>query len=196
MALIIIRCQAKTEDGFREIKVDIKGLTATCSCNGHVAGAFCAHVDAILVFGERYMVPLDDRIKADKAMQAMLGHIKAPAEWKGSWRSKMVWRGLRQPGDRVYFDHSAVHGDGYYDRPKICFTGNGPMKRAELLEHARTAGWQAVDNIVEGLKVLVAEDPTLDNNKLRGARKKAIPIISYDEYMTLTAEGELVEIAI
>ncbi len=193
MPIIKVRCQAKTEDTHREIKVDTEKLIATCSCNVHNIGLFCAHIDAVLIAGERFMVPVEDHSNADKAMRAIIGHITPPSDWKGSWRSSMRWRGLSKPVDRIVIDHSIAHGEDYYDRPKICFTGTGPLKRKDLLEHARKAGWQAVDDIVIGLKVLVAEDPTLDNNKLRGARKKAIPIISYDEFMLLTAEGELID---
>ncbi|WP_457812172.1 hypothetical protein [Sinorhizobium meliloti] len=44
-----------------------------------------------------------------------------------------------------------------------------------------------------GLKVLVAEDPARDTSKLRTARKRAIPVISYEEWATLTLEGEMVD---
>lgn len=193
MTVIKFWCQAKTEDAHREIKVDTVGLVATCSCKLHQPGHFCAHLDATLIAGERHMVPQDDHAKADKAMVAMAGNIAAPLGWKAAWRNNMSWRGLSKPRiPRLLVDHSLEHGDDYYERPKICFTGTGPIKRKDLLEQARVAGWQAVDDVQRGLRVLVAEDPTRDVSKLQKARKQAIPIISYEEWATLTLEGEMI----
>ncbi|MDM9624573.1 hypothetical protein QTL95_01610 [Rhizobium sp. S152] len=191
MTKITIRCQAKTEDAFRQIVILTEERAVTCSCNNHTIGLFCAHIDAVVLAGERHMVPTDDRANADKAMSIMAGHLVPPTGWKGSWRSQMAWRGLSKP--RNVINHKDFYGDDYNDRPSICFTGQGPIPRPELLEQARELGWRAVDTVVRGLKVLVAEDPTLNTTKLRDARKKGIPIISYGEYQLLTAEGELID---
>jgi NAD-dependent DNA ligase len=187
MAILRIRCQAKTEDTFRIIEVDVDNSVATCSCNQQTLGSFCAHIDAVLIAGERYMVPASDHKNADRAMKLMTGYLIAPPDWKGSWRSRMIWRGLSKP--RTYVDHTAAHGDDYHDRPTICFTGKGPMSRSDILEHARQSGWKAVDSLIQDLKVLVAEDPTLTTSKLQGARRKGIPVISYDEYLLLNADS-------
>lgn len=137
------------------------------------------------------MVPAEDHAAADRAMKAIAEMVVVPANWKGSWRQNMAWRGLNSPRKYVTIDHTAEHGDDYYERPKVCFTGTGPLPRKELLNLARLSGWQAVDEPQQGLKVLVAEDPTQNTNKLKVARKRGIPIISYEEWSTLTADGEI-----
>jgi len=76
------------------------------------------------------MVPQDDHAKVDKAMVALAGNIAAPLGWKAAWRNNMAWRGLSKP--RVLVDHSLEHGDDYYERPKICFTGTGRSGQASV----------------------------------------------------------------
>jgi hypothetical protein len=51
--------------------------------------------------------------------------------------------GLSKP--RNVINHKQFYGDDYNQRPGICFTGQGPVPRPELLEQARELGWRAVD---------------------------------------------------
>ena len=189
MAAIKFRCRAKTDDAFRVITVDPGLKAASCDCDGF-DGFFCAHIDATLLAGERFMVPDEDRNLADRAMAIVLGRIPIPFDWKASWRKNNVWRGLSAPrGPRQRADMKDAFGDDYYSRPKVCFTGTGPCSRKDLLQQARDAGWQAVEKFQSEIKLLVAEDPTRNTSKLMQARKLAIPVLSYEEWSELSADG-------
>jgi len=190
MTEICFRCKSKSTDEFRTITVELKTGEAWCDCDSFTI--ICSHIDATLVAGERHMVPPEDRQIADQAMAATSGKIQIPSDWKGSWRKRSVWRGLAAP--RPSRDVNALtkeFGTDYYARPKVCFTGTGPISRKDLLQVAREAGWQAVDEYQVGLKVLVAEDPTRNTNKLKQARKHAVPILSYEEWANLNSQGEM-----
>lgn len=188
MTVIRFKCKAKTSEEFRVISVDDRG-TVSCDCESFI-GVFCSHVDATLIAGERFMVPEQDRSLADKAMSLAVGRVAIPSDWRGAWRKNNVWRGLAPPrGPRQSTDLKDEFGGDYYSRPKVCFTGNGPVGRKELLQAARETGWQAVDDFQSGIKVLVAEDPTKNTNKLKQARKLGVPILSYDEWTRLNSDG-------
>jgi len=187
--MLSFRCKSKTEDEFRVIKVDPIRRTVICDCNGF-DGTICSHIDATLLAGERFMVPEADHTTADRASKLVAGSIVVPNDWRGAWRKNNVWRGLSVPrGPRQTVDMTEEFGDDYYSRPKVCFTGTGPRARRQLLEEARLAGWQAVDDFQSGIKVLVAEDPTKNSNKLKKARQFAVPILSYEEWDTLHVDG-------
>ena len=149
----------------------------------------CSHIDATLIAGERAMVPVEDRDAADRAMRAVAGHIVVPEGWKASWRWNYGWRGLptRKIGERSY---RAV---GLSGRPIVCFTGAMPRPRKELLREAEAAGWEAVDRPHPSITVLVAADPSGGSNKLQFAREHRIPILTFADWASLNADGELVE---
>lgn len=191
--MLQFRCKSKTDDGYRIVKVDPSRRRASCDCGGF-DGTICSHIDATLIAGERFMIPDEDRDIADKSMKVLSGHLFAPPWWSAAWRKNNVWRGLATPrGPRQTAAMTDEYGDDYYLRPKVCFTGTGPRGRKQLLEEARRTGWQAVDDFQADIAVLVAEDPTRQTNKLKKARQDGVPIVSYDEWDALQADGSFAE---
>jgi hypothetical protein len=173
---------AKIEPGVFRI-ICVRDGRAACDCNGY-DGKFCSHIDATLVAGERAMVPDADHSIADQAMMAVAGKIRVPADWKGSWRKMMQWRGLSAGRPRS----SRTGATGL---PIVCFTEAMPKSRATLLEESRNRGWEPVNTVHSLIDVLVAADPAGNSAKLTYARQKGIPILTYNEWISLSLDGEL-----
>lgn len=189
MQSISFRVASKSEPGlFHTVTVQWPGPTAVCECGGF-DGTICSHIDATLVAGERAMVPEEDRAWADEAMKAMTGLIVVPKTWKASWRWNYGWRGLptRKIGGHR---RPAV---GLSGKPIVCFTGAMPRPRPELLQEAEAEGWETVDRPHPSITVLVAAEPNGGSNKLQFARECGIPILTFEDWNSITAEGEIIE---
>jgi hypothetical protein len=181
---ISIRVRAKTQlDSHRVVTVDLDGRVAHCDCSGF-DGVICAHIDAVLIAGERAMVHPDDAANASTAFDALSGAIQLPAEWKGSWRRDMRWRGLTST-ERAR--SSKIDRGG---RPVVCFTGKLPLSREELCTDAEARGWATIDSASPSTDVLVAADPLGGSGKLAKARRLGTPILSYEEWQGLSVDGE------
>lgn len=184
MRNISFRCAAKTDDdAFRIVSVTWPGPQVSCDCDGF-NHQFCSHIDATLVAGERAMVPVEDWPAANEAMNDVAGFIAAPSGWKASWRQNMAWRG--------FASRSKPRRTGLTGRPLVCFTGAMPKPRKVLCAEAVSAGWETVDAPHSKIDVLVAADPTGTSNKLKFAREHGIPILTLDEWSSLSVDGEFV----
>jgi hypothetical protein len=182
---IAFRCVAKTDiDELRTISVTWPGPQIFCDCDGF-NGSFCSHIDATLVAGERAMVPTVDWPAADEAMKDVAGFISVPPDWKAAWRKNLAWRG--------FASRTKPRRTGLTGRPLVCFTGTMPKPRKLLCEEAVAAGWETVDAPHSKIDVLVAADPTGSSNKLNFARVHGIPILAFEEWASLSVDGEFVE---
>lgn len=135
------------------------------------------------------MVPDEDRSLADEAMKAIAGRITIPTTWKASWRWNYEWRGL--PTRRL--GRQRRPAVGLSGKPIVCFTGAMPRPRKELFHEAEAAGWETVDRPHPSTTVLVAADPNGGSNKLQFARENGIPILTFEDWNSITVEGEIVE---
>lgn len=189
MQIISFRVASKSEPGsFHVVSVRWPGPVAICQCGGF-NGSICSHIDATLIAGERFMVPEEDRARADNAMKVMAGQIAVPETWKASWRWNYEWRGL--PTRKIGRERRAAVG--LSGKPIVCFTGSMPRARKELLlQEAEAAGWETVDRPHPSITVLVAADPNGGSNKLQFARECAIPILNFEDWNSITVEGEIV----
>lgn len=176
------RCRSKTEPDLLHT-ITIQAKSASCSCDGF-DGIICSHIDATLIAGERAMVPQEDWAVADQAMSAVAGRIVIPPAWKASWRKLLWWRGLSP--SRIITIRTGLTGN-----PIVCFTGKIPKPRSEIFEDAVARGWEPVDRPHSQTCVLVAADVEGNSIKLQSAREHGIPILSYEEWQTLTTDGEL-----
>ena len=185
MRNISFRCAAKTDDDeFRIVSVIWPGPQISCDCDGF-NHHYCSHIDATLVAGERAMVPRADWPAADEAMIDVSGFVMVPPDWRASWRKNMAWRGLVL--------RSKPRRTGLTGKPLVCFTGAMPRPRKLLCKEAVAAGWETVDAPHSKIDVLVATDPTGSSAKLKFAREHGIPILVFDEWTSLTIDGEFVE---
>lgn len=188
MKSISFQVASKSEAGFfHTVTVEWPGPTSSCECGGF-DGTICSHIDATLVAGERFMVPKADRARTDEAMKAIAGRINIPETWKASWRRNYEWRGLptRSIGRHK---RPAV---GLSGKPIVCFTGAMPRPRKELFQEAEATGWETVDRPHPSITVLVAADPNGRSNKLQFARECGIPILSFEDWNSITVEGEII----
>nr|WP_281351858.1 BRCT domain-containing protein [Entomospira entomophilus] len=67
--------------------------------------------------------------------------------------------------------------------PEVVFTGKGPFSRKELSAIAMARGYQVGNSIAESTSLLVADDVSGVSSKSVKARKKGIPIISYEDFL-------------
>lgn len=191
MSIYTIRVEAKTDDSYRTITVDLCDQTWFCDCGIFAEDRYCSHIDAALVVGARSMIPEADHWKADRAMAALIKHIVPPDTWKRSWQ-KRPWK---RPEFRDDYTPRAEPRDlsptsGPY-RGCVVFTGQFPQSRNEMIEEARAAGWHVSAQGVITVDVLVAADPQAGSNKLKAAARNGIPIISYNQWCRTLQTGEL-----
>jgi len=69
------------------------------------------------------------------------------------------------------------------DRPKICFTGKMPEKRAWYEAIAKAAGYEPVDSVTDSLALLVAADPNAASTKIADAKRLSVPVQSLDLWL-------------
>ena len=69
------------------------------------------------------------------------------------------------------------------DRPKICFTGKMPEKRAWYEAIAKAAGYEPVDAVTDSLALLVAADPAASSTKIADAKRLSVPVQSLDLWL-------------
>nr|WP_281347562.1 BRCT domain-containing protein [Entomospira nematocera] len=67
--------------------------------------------------------------------------------------------------------------------PEIVCTGKGPYSRKELSAIALAKGYQVSNTVSDRTRWLVADDLHGSSSKLEKARKKGIPIISYEDFL-------------
>lgn len=183
---MIIRVRAKTEGGeHRQIMVDDEGLTVKCDCGGFQNG-FCAHIDAVLVAGERGMVVDEDYAIADTAMILMAKVIVTPDNWKASWRNNRSWRGLARTGAR----RAKIRAAG---KPIVCFTGgkNAGRNRDAWMADAQSNGWETINSASRSTDVLVADDVYGSSGKLKAARQHGTMVVTYEDWHELMTDGVL-----
>lgn len=174
-----IRVASKSDPHtYRTLTID--GGAVRCDCDGF-DGAICSHLDAVILAGERFMVPVEDHPLAEEACRLIAGAVIIPESWKGSWRRNLQWRGLSSESPR-----RRVGGAG---KPVVCFTGAMSRPRKELIAEAEAAGWETVDGPSPAITVLVAADARATTGKLSYARKNAIPIVALDEWPDLMLDG-------
>jgi hypothetical protein len=169
-------------DEYRLVTVSLDGLTVLCDCGGF-DGVICSHIDAVLIAGERVMVPPEDHGTADAAFALVSQRIEPPPSWRGSWRQNLRWRGLSVRGPRPRRVRSG--------RPVVCFTGAMDRPRKELLAEAVAAGWDTADSPTSAITVLVAAAVHGKSGKLVYARKNGIPIVALEEWPSVMLDGEL-----
>lgn len=182
---MIVRVLAKTQGGaYRTISISEDGGSVVCDCQGYVGG-FCAHIDAVLVAGERAMVPDEDHQTADLAMTLVAKTITTPANWKAAWRNDRAWRGLSRSGTRRA---AARRADG---KSIVCFTGGklAGRNRAAFRAEAEANGWATINSASRSTDVLVADDVHGSSGKLKAARAYGTLIVSYDDWQELMTDG-------
>ncbi|MDH6235137.1 hypothetical protein M2281_005759 [Mesorhizobium soli] len=173
MSIIKFRCVSQRfADVYYEISAGSK--SCSCQCDGYFEG-WCSHIDATIVCGERAMVHPDDLDLAARASARLRGKLKAPDDWKASWRRNMRWRGLATRK----FVPSTV---GLSGRPVVCFTGAMDRPRKEFLAEAEKSGWEPVNRVHSKITVMVSSDPHSATAKMDFARWRGIPILSPEEW--------------
>ena len=200
------RIQDMRDAGYiHTIEVSGSAGTVCCSCGAEYPNGgmvqyegmayplmrhMCSHIDAVLIAGERAMVPMEDYAAADKAAAIIANSIPIilPDSWKGSWRRNLRWRGLSKQGRARRKATAAASPSG---KPVVCFTGTLASPRSTLIEQATSAGWEAIDRPGKTMDVLVAADPTASSRKLQIARQLGIPIVSHEEWEMLMMDGVL-----
>lgn len=185
---MIIRVHAKTKgDEYRQLTIAPDGTAVRCDCRGFQNG-FCAHIDAVLVAGERAMVADEDHAIADAAMILVTKVIVTPENWKASWRDNRSWRGLTRTGAR----RAKIRAAG---KPIVCFTGgkNAGQNRAAWMANAHANGWETINSASRSTDVLVADDVCGSSGKLKAARQNGTMVVSYDDWRDLMMDGVLPE---
>jgi hypothetical protein len=183
--ILSFRCSSQSEPAkFWMICVSLPSLKVRCGCPGFNDIGFCSHIDATLIAGERAMIPEEDRAVASELVRRLDGSVVAPPGWKSNWRRNLIWRGFG-------FRASVRRGISPSEMPVVCFTGKFPEPRKVLAQRAERMGWEAIDRAHSKIDVLVAENAAWETNKLRFAREYGIPVLSYEEWMMLTADGEV-----
>ena len=166
------RCASMSEPGtFHTITVPDRGWIQ-CSCTGE---NWCSHIDATLVAGERHMVPSTDWTAANIAQTLARGRIKAPEDWKGTWRSNRRWRGLPTVRSRAALK-ALSHG-----RPLVALGGRGD-DRKEMEKQSKEDGWEVTRDVVEGCAFLVIPDAGDDGARTATAERRGVPVLTYAQW--------------
>lgn len=183
---VLMRVQAKTDpDAFRIISYNQSTGQWQCDCTMTPFG-FCAHIDAVINSGERFMVHPEDRTDADFIASA-IGPIEPPPDWQASWRRNKRWRGMpvidRKPSTPATPGADIGISEQEYDeRPCVVFTGQFVWSRNELTTDAKSLGWRVAGSTRDDTQYVVASDLQSSSNKVLAARRKGIPVIDVDEW--------------
>lgn len=170
------------ESGFRTVHVRPEGVE--CDCPGFAIAGLCRHIDAVLLEGERAMVPVEDRALADGAAKLVAHLIVVPPEWKATWRRDYAWRGLTRTRPPV---NPRTEG-----KPLVCFTGKFPGKdRKGWLAEAEQHGWATTDEPSRFTDVLVVGQLPKDSRKVMAARKHGTVIVMAEEWAEIMLDGVL-----
>ena len=179
---VVFRCSSMSEPGVHHyISVPLDGQIE-CSCNGV---SWCSHIDATLVAGERHMVPPDDWRAANLAGVIAKGRIGPTENWKATWRENRRWRGL--PTVRSAAALRALQ----HRRPLVVFSGRNPRRKTleyMSIEH----GWEVSTQLVEGCAYLVTPDVEAESGMIEMAKKRGVPIVTYDDWEIMSAETCLI----
>lgn len=173
---IVFRCRSMTTDDFHHIEVPPTGHVM-CSCRGE---SWCSHIEATLVFGERAMVPEEDRAAADKAQVLAKGRIGAPADWKANWRSNRRWRGIHQREPRAMtLLRSGV--------PVVSLQGKGIARRISA-RIAQQNGWSVVPAPTKGVIVHVSDEEEGDARRDH-AISLGIIVLTHEQWPSIAPMG-------
>ncbi|WP_336979875.1 BRCT domain-containing protein [Altererythrobacter fulvus] len=184
---ISFRVKSWSEPG--QLHVVTVGDECSCDCTGFALHKFCRHLDAVLVHGERFMVPEEDRPAAEAAMKLAGGSLSAPEGWQASWRRDYAWRGLHRSRPSI---NPRTSG-----KPLVCFTGrlldqNGQHRQRDDWEaEAQANGWDTTDDPSPFTDVLVAADPMGSSSKIKKARASNTVIVSAGEWSEIMTDGVL-----
>lgn len=183
--LTIVRVRAKSDpDEYRTIQFHTGRAELSCDCDGF-DGTICAHIDAVLIAGERYMVHRADWHAADE-VAALVAPITPPPGWKGSWRRDKVWRGLetqhrKSPTPSRRHEALGIAEEDFSLRPGVVFTGQFPESRTALADEAEQHGWRTLGTVTTQAKVLVTGE-VIGANKLRAAKANGIMIVDLETW--------------
>lgn len=73
-----------------------------------------------------------------------------------------------------------------YDNPdvmEVCFTGKMPKTRNEMVDIARSKGYETTDVVKKDLDLLVVADKNITTDKIAKAKQYNIPIKTFEEFM-------------
>jgi hypothetical protein len=176
MKTVTFRCRSMTDDDFHYINVPAQGHVQ-CSCRGE---SWCSHIEATLIFGERAMVPEEDRLKADQAMALAKGRIGPTQDWKANWRGNRRWRGLpvKEPKAMLLMKSGL---------PVVSMHGRG-VKRRLSRQVATRNGWSIVAAPTKGVIVHVS-DPDEGTEKIAHAESLGIIVLDHERWPMIAPMG-------
>lgn len=98
------------------------------------------------------------------------------------------WTALRQKFDHGLWLWAQQHFDVVLtseqaQRPLICFTGEGPQSRDNLIKLAQKRGYEFHKGVTKNLALLVCTSNDGNSSKLQKARKYGIEIKTYEEWL-------------
>lgn len=153
--------------------------TIICSCKGE---AWCSHIDATLVHGERAMVPSEDHKQANRAEALMKKILRPPQDWKSNWKSNRRWRGL---GVR----ESAAMKLLRSGNPVVSIQGRGILQKASV-RIARQNGWAVVSMPAKGVLIHVSDEAETDP-KIIHAQNLGIMIVPHEQWSVIAPMGHI-----
>lgn len=126
------------------------------------------------------MVAPEDRKIANLAQIASRGRVGPPKDWQSHWRTNRRWRGL-PPLRITSFDISRDTAT-----PMVSVEGLGNARRT-IVNVTREAGWMVVPRPVSGCLFHVAPESDRTSAASEDARRRLIPIATYDEWSGMAA---------
>lgn len=182
---IFIMVKSKTDHRkHRVISIDKINHSVTCNCDGF-NGVICSHIDAVICHKETAMI-LDGQEKVMALVHDFISKNKIEfndPDWKASWKRQRRWRGLtvKKIEDRVICNID-------YSKPIVCFTGKLHAHRKELIEEAKSLGWETLNSPSPNTTILVAEDVEAKTAKIMKAKECGTIIISGEQWIDMLKE--------
>lgn len=182
---ILIMVLSKTDrQKIRVISIDTINKSVICNCEGF-NGIICSHIDAVICHKETAML-CDGQEKTMNLVHDFISKNNIEfndPNWKASWKRKRSWRGLsvRQIENRKI-------GNIDYSKPIVCFTGKLHAQRKELIEEAKSLGWQTLNSPSPNTTILVAEDVEAKTAKIMKAKECGTMIISGEQWIDMLKE--------